>query len=90
MPDDGNINYMELEQIVKEVNETTVDRKDQLSNDVYHYDSKEQLFELASEYENRVINKQNIVDFVEKIKSNSTTVDNEKQTDITKNNDIEF
>lgn len=90
LPDDGNLNYMELEQMVKEVNETTVDRKDQLSNNVYYYDSKEQLFELASEYENRVINKQNIVDFIEKIKSNSTTVDNEKQTDITKNNDIEF
>lgn len=40
LPDDGNLNYMELEQMVKEVNETTVDRKDQLSNNVYYYDSK--------------------------------------------------
>ena len=45
--------YSELERMVKEVNATQVDLKDQLSDHVYHYDSKEKVFELAEKFDAR-------------------------------------
>ena len=82
---------MELEQIVKEVNETTLDRKDQLSNDVYYYDSKERIFSSAAEHEKRskninnksVNSKKNIDDFLDRTKKFS-------KENISKNNEIEL
>ncbi|MCR4727628.1 MAG: DUF5688 family protein, partial [Lachnospiraceae bacterium] len=47
VPDKGQMDYHELEKMVKEVNATQVELKDQLSDHVYHYDSKERVFELA-------------------------------------------
>lgn len=91
MPDYENLNYMELEQMVKKVNETVVDINDQLSNDVYYYDSKERLFSLASEHEKRsknidnksVNSKKNVENFLDR--TNKFSKDN-----ISKNNEIEF
>lgn len=97
MPDDGNLNYMELEQMVKEVNETVVDIKDQLSNNVYYYDSKEKLFSLASEHEKRsknidnksVNSKKNVDNFLDR--TNKFSKDNDvSKENISKNNEIEF
>lgn len=96
LPDDGNTNYMELEQIVKEVNET-LDRRDQLSNNVYYYDSKERIFSSAEEYEKRsknidnksVNSKKNIDDFLDKTKKFSKDNDVSKEN-ISKNNEIEL
>lgn len=97
LPDYGNLNYMELEQMVKEINKTTVDRKDQLSNDVYYYDSKERLFSLASEHEKRsknidnksVNSKKNVDNFLDR--TNKFSKDNDvSKENISKNNEIEF
>ncbi len=97
LPDYGNLNYIELEQMVKEINKTTVDRKDQLSNDVYYYDSKERLFSLASEHEKRsknidnksVNSKKNVENFLDR--TNKFSKDNDvSKENISKNNEIEF
>lgn len=97
MPDYGNLNYMELEQMVKEVNETVVDINDQLSNDVYYYDSKERLFSLASEHEKRsknidnksVNSKKNVDNFLDR--TNKFSKDNDvSKENISKNNEIEL
>lgn len=97
LPDYGNLNYMELEQMVKEINKTTVDRKDQLSNDVYYYDSKERLFSLASEHEKRsknidnksVNSKKNVDNFLDR--TNKFSKDNDvSKENISKNIEIEF
>ena len=97
LPDDGNLNYMELEQMVKEVNETTVDRKDQLSNNVYYYDSKDRIFSSAAEHAKRsknignksVNSKKNIDDFLDRTKKFSKDNDVSKEN-ISKNNEIEL
>ena len=54
IPNDGNSNVKDLEQMVHEVNSTQVDPKEQLSDRVYHYDAKEHTFELAENYEKRM------------------------------------
>ncbi len=52
--DNGSMNVKDLESMVKEVNSTQVEPEDQLTDHVYHYDSKEHLFELADKYEDRL------------------------------------
>ena len=97
LPDYGNLNYIELEQMVKEINKTTVDRKDQLSNDVYYYDSKERIFSSAAEHEKRsknidnksVNSKKNVDNFLNR--TNKFSKDNDiSKENISKNNEIEF
>ena len=51
--DDGTFDINRLEDMVKEVNETQVAPEDLLTDSVYHYDSKEKIFELAEKYEER-------------------------------------
>ena len=51
VPDMGD--YKNLESRVKDINETSVDPKEQLSDHVYHYDSKEKLFERTDKFEAR-------------------------------------
>ncbi len=51
--DNGSMNVKDLESMVKEVNATQVEPEDQLTDHVYHYDSKEHLFELADKYVER-------------------------------------
>ena len=51
--DDGTFNINHLEDMVKQVNETEVAPEDLLTDSVYHYDSKEKIFELAEKYEER-------------------------------------
>ena len=82
--------------MVKEVNETTVDRKDQLSNNVYYYDSKDRIFSSAAEHEkrsknidNNVNSKKNIDDFLDRTKKFSKDNDVSKEN-IPKNNEIEL
>ena len=53
MPDDGVTSLRGLEDMVHEVNRTQVDPSEQLSDSVYHYDSKERIFELGSKFEDR-------------------------------------
>ena len=58
VPDKGDGNFRELESMVQEVNSTQVDPKDQLSDHVYHYDSKDKVFELAEKFEARMAAKE--------------------------------
>lgn len=51
--DDGTFDINHLEEMVKQVNETEVAPEDLLTDSVYHYDSKEKIFELAEKYEER-------------------------------------
>lgn len=55
--DDGTFDINHLEDMVKQVNETEVAPEDLLTDSVYHYDSKEKIFELAEKYEERVANR---------------------------------
>lgn len=52
--DDGTFDINHLEDMVKQVNETEVAPEDLLTDSVYHYDSKEKIFELAEKYEERI------------------------------------
>ena len=51
--DDGNANFKDLKAMVEEVNATQVLPEEKLTDSVYHYDSKEHIFELAEKFESR-------------------------------------
>lgn len=51
--DNGEMTAKDLEVMVKEVNATQVAPEDQLTDHVYHYDSKEHIFEMADKFEER-------------------------------------
>ena len=51
--DDGNASLPELKNMVEEVNATQVAPEEKLTDSVYHYDSKEHVFELAEKFEAR-------------------------------------
>ncbi|MBR2820255.1 MAG: hypothetical protein IKD91_00075 [Clostridiales bacterium] len=51
VPDMGD--YKNLESMVKDINSSCVDPKEQLSDHVYHYDAKEKLFERTDKFEAR-------------------------------------
>jgi len=53
VPDDGNVKLADLEAMVKEVNATQVAPEDKLTDSVYHYDSKEKVFELGEKFVER-------------------------------------
>lgn len=54
VPDNGDFNRADLESMVKEANRTVVDPGDRLSDAVYHYDSKDRIFERADVFEKRM------------------------------------
>ena len=56
--DDGTFSIDHLEDMVKEVNATQVAPEDLLTDSVYHYDSRDRVFELAEKYEERMASKQ--------------------------------
>lgn len=51
--DDGSVDFKDLKTMVEEVNATQVAPEDKLTDSVYHYDSKEHIFELAEKFEAR-------------------------------------
>lgn len=53
LKDDGSLSPAELKDIVRSVNQTEVAPEERLSNQVYHYDSKDKVFELAEKFEQR-------------------------------------
>ncbi len=55
VPDRGD--YQMFEHMVKDINESSVDPKEQLSDHAYHFDAKEKLFERTDKYEDRKTNK---------------------------------
>lgn len=53
VPDNGNMDLQSLEAMVREVNATQVAPEDKLTDNVYHYDSKEKVFELGEKFVER-------------------------------------
>lgn len=51
--DNGEMTAKDLEAMVREVNATQVAPEEQLTDHVYHYDSKEHVFEMADKFEER-------------------------------------
>ena len=58
IPDNGKFDTTSLENMVREVNATTVDPTDQLTDSVYHYDAEAKIFELAEKFEERTASKE--------------------------------
>ena len=54
LPDRFAPEFQLLKEMVQEVNANEVDPKDRLSDNVYHYDAKGRIFELAEKYECRM------------------------------------
>ena len=46
----------DYEDLVKEMNRTVVDEEEYLSDRLYHYDGRNQIFETAADYEKRIRN----------------------------------
>lgn len=53
VPDNGDKTADDLRDMVREVNATQVSPEEKLTDNVYHYDSKEHIFELAEKFEAR-------------------------------------
>lgn len=51
--DDGEMKAELLRNMVQQINRTELMPEDKLSDNVYHYDSKEHIFELAEKFEAR-------------------------------------
>ena len=58
VPDDGRVSLQELTDMVKEVNMTQVNPEDQLTDQVYHYDTAEHVFEKAETFAERKLAKE--------------------------------
>lgn len=71
VPDNGARDYLELERMVRDVNETQVEPGERLSDRVYHYDSKDKVFELAEKYEARKQTKEKDMEKAKKLKARS-------------------
>lgn len=54
LPDDGHVDYRELTAMVTEINRTQVAPDDRLTNNVYRYDARERIFEMAGHYAARM------------------------------------
>lgn len=53
VPDNGQMNLEQLQDMVREVNATQVAPEEKLTDNVYHYDSKAKIFELGEKYVER-------------------------------------
>ena len=53
VPDNGEMGLQELESMVRDVNATQVSPEDRLSDNVYHYDAQEKVFELGEKFAER-------------------------------------
>ena len=53
VPDDGAMNADSLTDMVKDVNDTQLSPEEKLSDNVYHYDAKDHVFELAEKFDAR-------------------------------------
>lgn len=58
LADDGTMDLDSLQFMVREVNRSTVDEKEQLSDFVYHYDAKDHVLEKAETFAERMFEKE--------------------------------
>ncbi len=56
--DDGNFDYPSLKDMVQQVNASEVSPEERLADDVYHYDSKDHVFERADRFATRMHEKE--------------------------------
>ena len=68
IPDNGKFDTASLEQMVREVNATTVELSDQLTDSVYHYDADTKVFELAEKFDERAATKEADISKADKAK----------------------
>lgn len=54
MKDDGKMNVQDLNEMISIINENELRVDERLSNNAYHYDSKEKILELATDFEMRM------------------------------------
>lgn len=57
LPDTGEYSTEELTAMVSDINANVVEERDRLTDEVYHYDSIDKVFEKASKFEERMISK---------------------------------
>jgi len=57
LPDRGNFSPEQLAEMVKEINATQVEPWDRLTDEVYHYDPIDKVFEKATSFEERIAKK---------------------------------
>lgn len=57
VPDNGNMSLGDLEAMVREVNATQVAPNERLTDNVYHYDANDHVFELGEKFEARQVEK---------------------------------
>ena len=53
IPDNGNMGLEQLQDMVREVNATQVSPEEKLTDSVYHYDTKDKIFELGEKFVER-------------------------------------
>ena len=72
LPDNDKISLDGLKSMVYEVNNTVLDQTEFLSNNVYHYDHKEKIFEIADKYVERMNAKakNSVIDSLKEKKNN--------------------
>jgi len=58
VPDNGEADLQQLKDMVREVNATQVAPEEKLTDSVYHYDSKEKIFELGEKFQERQAEKE--------------------------------
>lgn len=58
IPDNGQMDLEQLQDMVREVNATQVAPEEKLTDNVYHYDSKEKVFELGEKFVERQAEKE--------------------------------
>lgn len=73
LPDDGFMSVTMLKNMVTEINETQVMENERLTNEVYHYDSKEHVFERADKFKARKMAKSNMRAFEENTQKSKKT-----------------
>lgn len=81
LPDDGEMDAQSLKEMVEEVNATQVLPQDRLTNEVYHYDTKNHVFEKANRFEERQKEKDTQkfkVEKIEKVQPNDMKPKNKK------------
>lgn len=58
LPDDGSVKYKELLAMVTNINATMVNPEERLTDNVYHFDAQERLFETAKDHADRMMEKE--------------------------------
>lgn len=81
--EDETTSAKELKKLVKDVNDNILDPEEFLSNNVYHYDWKEKVFEIADKYEARMKIKQSLMGNLESKKHDAA-----REAHIRRNQDI--